>query len=142
MISFTPNLAFDGRCEAAFRFYERCFGGRIKFMMTYGEAPGAESVAPDWQGKVYHATLEVGDNVLTGADLVSEQYDRPRGFSLLIGMNDPAEAERVFEALSENANVGMPLQETFWAVRFATLVDQFGIPWTINCEQAPAEQPA
>jgi PhnB protein len=136
MIDFTPSLAFDGRCEAAFRFYERCFGGRIKFMMKYGDAPGGESVGPDWRGKVFHATLEVGDNVLTGADFRHEQYERPRGFSVLIGLNDPAEAERVFGVLSENADVAMPLQETFWAARFAVLVDQFGIPWTINCEQA------
>jgi PhnB protein len=31
----------------------------------------------------------------------------------------------------------MPLQETFWAVRFGVLVDQFGIPWSINCERMP-----
>ena len=134
MIDITPSLAFDGRCEAAFRFYERCFGGTIKFMMTYGEAPGAESVDPEWRGKIFHATLEVGEDVLTGGDFRSEQYDRPRGFSLLIGTNDAAEAERVFDALSENAVVKMSLQKTFWATRFAMLVDQFGIPWTINCE--------
>ena len=27
----------------------------------------------------------------------------------------------------------MPIQETFWAARFGMLVDQFGIPWMINC---------
>ena len=30
----------------------------------------------------------------------------------------------------------MPLQETFWAARFAMLNDRFGIPWMINCEKA------
>jgi PhnB protein len=30
----------------------------------------------------------------------------------------------------------MPIQETFWAVRFGMVVDRFGIPWMINCEQA------
>jgi len=28
----------------------------------------------------------------------------------------------------------MPLQQTFWAKRFGMCVDQFGIPWMINCE--------
>jgi len=32
--------------------------------------------------------------------------------------------------------VNMPIQETFWATRFGMLVDQFGIPWMINCEKA------
>jgi PhnB protein len=39
----------------------------------------------------------------------------------------------VFKALSENGKVMMPLEETFWAVRFGVLTDQFGIPWMINC---------
>jgi hypothetical protein len=28
------NLSFDGRCEAAFKFYERCLNGKISFMPT------------------------------------------------------------------------------------------------------------
>jgi PhnB protein len=29
----------------------------------------------------------------------------------------------------------MPIAETFWARRFGMLVDQFGIPWMVNCEK-------
>ena len=32
----------------------------------------------------------------------------------------------------------MPLQETFWALRFGVLTDRFAIPWTINCERPDA----
>jgi PhnB protein len=31
--------------------------------------------------------------------------------------------------------VTMPISETFWAVRFGMLTDQFGTPWMINCEK-------
>jgi hypothetical protein len=34
----------------------------------------------------------------------------------------------------------MPLQETFWALRFGMLVDQFGTPWMINCGKAASNQ--
>ena len=34
----------------------------------------------------------------------------------------------MFQALSENGTVHMPLQETFWALRCGILTDQFGIP--------------
>ena len=47
--------------------------------------------------------------------------------------SDPAEAERVFQALSEKGTVTMPIQETFWALKFGMLVDRFGTPWMINC---------
>jgi PhnB protein len=32
----------------------------------------------------------------------------------------------------------MPLAQTFWAARFGMVVDRFGIPWLINCEE-PAQ---
>ena len=54
---------------------------------------------------------------------------------MTLGIDDPREAERVFHALSENGTVQMPIQKTFWAARFGMLVDQFGTPWMINCEQ-------
>ena len=50
---------------------------------------------------------------------------------------EPAEAERIFRALGENAKATvMPMQETFWATRFGMLVDQFSIPWMVNCQKA------
>ena len=60
-----------------------------------------------------------------------------KGIMVTLGVDDPAEAERIFRALSEKGTVQMPIQKTFWAERFGMLVDQFGTPWMINCEQAP-----
>ncbi len=128
-------LSFSGQCEAAFKFYERCLGGNIVTMLTYGNSPTGEPVPREWQQKILHATLTVGDNVLMGGDVLPEQYEQPKGFQILIGINDPLDAERIFQALAEHGTVQMPLQKTFWAVRFGVLVDQFGIPWVINCEQ-------
>ena len=71
-----------------------------------------------------------------GADVPPGRYQKPEGFSVAIGLKDVAKAERIFKSLSEGANVQMPIQETFWAVRFGMLTDKFGIPWMINCEKA------
>ena len=105
----SPNLAFGGQCEAAFKFYEQCFGGKIVFMLTYGKSPMAEQVLPRRREKILHATLTVGDNVLMGSDPVPEQYEQPKGFSVLLGIDDPVNAERIFHALAENGTVQMPL---------------------------------
>ena len=82
-----------------------------------------------------HARLVVGDKVLMGSDAPPEHYEGPKGFSVSLTINDLADAERIFHALAENGTVRMPLQETFWAVRFGMLVDRFGIPWMVNCER-------
>ena len=80
--------------------------------------------------------LTVGDQVMMGSDAPPGRYEEPKGFSVSVQIKDPAEAERIFQALAENGKVQMPIQQTFWAARFGMLMDQFGIPWMINCEQA------
>jgi PhnB protein len=132
-MQLNPHLNFNGDCEAAFNFYEKCLDARITFMMPYEGSPVADHVPAAWRNKILHATLKVGDGLLTGADVSPEHYQKPQGFSVTLGIKDPADAERMFHALAENGTVQMPLQETFWALRFGMLVDRFGIPWMINC---------
>jgi PhnB protein len=131
------HLVFGGQCEAAFRFYERALGGKIVNMLTYGNSPSAEQVPPEWRDKIVHANFAVGETVLAGADVLPAQYVKPQGFYVLLGVDDAMDAERIFSTLSENGEVHMAIQETFWSQRFGVLTDQFGIPWEINCEQAP-----
>jgi PhnB protein len=70
-----------------------------------------------------------------GADV--EDYQQPQGFYVLLSIDDPVDAGRIFRALAENGAVRMPIQKTFWSPAFGMLVDQFGIPWEISCEQTP-----
>jgi PhnB protein len=133
-LNLNISLGFDGQCEAAFRFYERCLNGTIAFMLTWGDSPMAGDAPPGWSARIYHATLKVGDSVIQGSDVPPGQYEPPRGFSLIVQMDDPVAAERVFQALAENGKIQVPLAETFWAARFGVVVDQFGMPWSINCE--------
>ena len=132
-VQLRPYLTFNGHCEEAFRFYEKCLSGKILFMLTYGDAPMAEQTPPGWRNKIIHSSLSVGDQVLQGVDVLPGHYQKPQGFSLSLNIDAVEEAGRIFNALSERGTVQMPLQETFWALRFGMLVDRFGTPWMINC---------
>jgi PhnB protein len=132
-VQLKPYLTFNGQCKEAFRFYEKCLDAKISLMMTYGDAPLAEQTPPVWRNKIIHATLALGDQVLQGVDVLPEHYQKPQGFSLSLNLDDPEEADRMFNALADGGTVQMPLQQTFWARRFGILVDQFGTPWMINC---------
>jgi PhnB protein len=138
-----PHIAllFDGRCEAAFRCYEQCLNGTIAFILTWGNSPVAGDAPPEWHAKIYHATLKVGRTEIAGGDALPGKFERPQGFSIVLQMDDAQAAERIFHALAEDGRVDMPLQETFWASRFAVLVDRFGIPWIINCEKPVTAAP-
>jgi PhnB protein len=132
-----PYLVFNGRCEAAFKFYEHCLGGKIVGMMTHGESPMSQKVSPEWRSKIIHARLVVGDEAIMGSDAPPDHYEVPKGFSVSITVKERAEGERVFNELAKNGKVQMEYQKTFWSVGFGMLVDQYGIPWMVNCEQAP-----
>ncbi len=134
-MQLNPYLNFNGQCEAAFKFYEQCFGAKITSMIPHEGTPAESQVPPGWRNKIMHASLTVGDRVLMGADAPPDHYLEPKGFSVMLGLKDLADAERVFQALAENGKVRMPLQKTFWSIGFGMLVDKFGIPWMINCEQ-------
>ncbi|MGB7853643.1 MAG: VOC family protein [Candidatus Sulfotelmatobacter sp.] len=131
----SPYLLFNGDCEAAFKFYEKVLGGKIDAMFTHEGTPAAKDVPPEWQKKILHARLLLGDRALMASDAPPGRYDKPQGFSVSLEIETPKESERVFHALSEKGTVVMPIQETFWAVRFGMLTDRFGIPWMINCSK-------
>jgi PhnB protein len=135
-MQLNPYLLFNGQCEAAFTFYARCLGGKVMAMLPHEGTPAEEHVPPEWRKKIIHACMTVGDTFLMASDCPADRYEKPQGFSVSLQIKDPAEAERAFHALAANGTVRMPIQETFWAVRFGMLVDQFGIPWMINCQKA------
>jgi PhnB protein len=128
-------LTFNGDCETAFRFYEKRLGGKIEMMMKQSESPMAAQAAPEMRDKVMHARMTLGKDTLMGSDAPPNMYERPTGFSVSVSLDSAAEAERVFAALAEKGTVRMPLQETFWALRFGMVTDRFGIPWMVNCER-------
>ncbi len=135
-MKLNPYLNFNGDCATAFRFYEKHLGGQIVAMMPYAGSPMEKEMPEEFHDKIMHARLMLGDQALMGSDEICGDYTAPHGFHIALNPTDPVEAERVFTALAENGTVRMPLQETFWAVRFGMLTDQFGIPWMMNCEKA------
>ena len=135
-MQLNPYLFFNGNCADAFKFYEKCLGGKIVTMMTHEGTPAAEQVPANWREKIIHARLTVGDQVLMGSDAPPDRYAPMKGFGVSFAVDSPADAERIFKALSEKGTVGMPMQQTFFAVRFGMVVDQFGTPWMITCEAA------
>jgi PhnB protein len=127
-------LSFRGDCEAAFKFYEECLDGKLGEVFRYAGSPMAGQVPAEWQNKVMHGSLAIGEQVLMGGDVAPDRYEKPQGFSLSLQIKATTEAERIFHLLAKEGTVVMPLEKTFWAARFGMLVDRFGIPWLINCE--------
>ncbi|AWN43615.1 VOC family protein [Methylobacterium durans] len=127
-------LFLSGRCEEAFRTYQRILGGEITLMLKHADTPAASHVPPEWQDKIMHACLDLGGRRLMGSDAPPGRAKPLGGFCVQVAAGSVAEAERAFAALAEGGAVTMPLQQTFWSERFGMLVDRFGVPWMIDCE--------
>jgi len=136
MMELSTYLHFNGDCEAAFKFYEECTGGKIETMMTHAGTPAAGQVPPEWQNKILHARMKIGDQWLMASDAPPGRYSQPQGFSVSLALNDVKKGESIFNALAEGGKVCMPFQKTFWAAGFGMVTDRFGVPWMINCEGA------
>ena len=137
-MKWNPHLTFDGRCKEAFEFYENCLGGKVVAMVGYADMPNSQDLPAGMRGRVMHARLVLGDQVLMGCDAHPDmgQYDGIKACDVAVQVETPDEAERLFAALAEGGAVTMPVGETFWAVRFGMLVDKFGVPWMVNREKA------
>jgi PhnB protein len=134
----SPYLNFQGQCEEAFQFYERCFSGQLGALFRYEGSPMAGQ-APEGHGDwIMHGSVTIGDLELMGADVAPQGYQAPAGFQLSLQITGAEEAERIFAELSPGGRIIMPLEKTFWAERFGMVVDRFGIPWLINCEAEEA----
>ncbi len=129
----TPYLSYNGNCEAAFKFYAQALDATIDVMMTYESAPAGMPIPPDWKQKIMYGRLEVDGGVIMASDAPPDRFRPAQGFSVSLLIENPAEAERRFEALSAGGSVTVPFGKTFFARGFGTCVDQFGIPWMVNC---------
>jgi PhnB protein len=135
-MQINPYLFYDSNCEAAFKYYEKVLGGKIETMLRNEEAPEPMPGLPGREKKIMHARISIDGEILMASDAPPDHFNKPQGFAVSLTFDDPAEGERKFKALSEGGSVNMPFGKTFFSKGFGMCIDQFGIPWMVNC---PAE---
>jgi PhnB protein len=80
--------------------------------------------------------LKKGTAVLMASDIMPGMaFQQGNASWIMVPCESVAQIEKLFAAFAENGKVGMPVQETFWAARFGTLTDQFGVNWMFNLEK-------
>jgi PhnB protein len=124
-------LNYGGNCREAFRFYEQHLGGKITMMMTQGEQPNPNAVPADRKNDILHARLTIGDTELLASDVPPGRFQPMHSVYLSLKVDSIAEAERIYTLLADGGEIFMPMQGTFFAIRFAMLRDKFGTSWMI-----------
>jgi PhnB protein len=123
-------LNYGGNCEAAFRFYEEHLGAKMTEISRHGDVPNPD-LPESWRDKVLHARIEIGENVVMGADIPGERYQPMRSAYLTLMLDSDEEADRVYSILADGGEIFMKMESTFFASRFAMLRDRFGTSWML-----------
>lgn len=139
-------LNFDGNCKAAFDFYKSVFGNEFSHISTFGEMPPQADmpIDEDMKNRIMHVALPISaETQLMGSDTGGEwskHYKQGNNFSISVNNSNVEEAKQIFEKLSQNGQITMPMEKTFWGAYFGMLIDQFGINWQVNCELAEHQE--
>ncbi|MCB0486568.1 MAG: VOC family protein [Flavobacteriaceae bacterium] len=129
----TIYLYFNGNCLEAMNFYAETLGGEITGVFQNSNAPDPESRMPGGDDLVMNMAMKLGNAMVMASDAPGEWYTKPQGFSISVSPASTDEFDRIYAALSKDAqNVAMQPGETFWAERFAMVTDRFGTPWMLN----------
>lgn len=138
-MKMTTYVNFGGNCKEALQFYEKHIGAKTLMMMTFDQMPDPKTVPPGMEKGILHARIMIGDTPLMASD--GPKVEPMRSAYLSISVDSSPEAERIYKALSDGGEVFMPMNETFFAHRFAQFRDKFGINWMIIHEK-PMGPPA
>ena len=139
MATINPYLNFNGNTEEAFNFYKSVFGGEFAALQRFKEVSelcGGNKVSESDGEKIMHVALPIGKgNVLMGTDnleSMGRSFSVGNNFSVSLSAESEAEANRLFDGLSAEGRVEMPLQQAFWGALFGMLMDKFGIQWMVS----------
>ncbi len=142
MAKVSTYLNFKTETEQAFNFYKSVFGTEFTGMgiSRFGDIPPQEGMPPlsdADKNLIMHIELPIlGGHLLMGTDAPESM-----GFQLNMGNNSHIcldvdtrdETKRLFEALSADGQVTMPLDDMFWGAYYGSCTDKFGVNWMVNC---------
>jgi len=131
-MNLIPYLTFEGNCEQALKRYQEIFDGEIVYLQRFKDGPDM-GIAEEFLNRVMHAQLQIGNIALYLSDnFPGTPLSADSRIGLNLALEDKSEQKRIFELLSKNGKVTMPLEKQFWGDTFGSLIDEFGIPWSLN----------
>ena len=135
-INLNAYLMFDGNCREAMTFYQSLFGGTLK-SMTFGEVD--DSCPQAMRDSIMHSSLTTEELVLLGSDNPEPKPLGSGNISLALNGSDEQRLTQIFNKLSEEGKIVIPLERQMWGDLFGVVSDRFGIDWMVNIGSVEAE---
>jgi PhnB protein len=136
-LRLTPYLMMNGNAKEAIQFYEKALDAKVLFNQTFGEMPENPEFPLPAEAKelVAHAMLKVGESDLMFSDTFPGQpHQSGNQVTICISTKDKEKSKQIYEALQQDGQVNMPLQETFFSPAYGIVTDKFGVTFQIYTE--------
>ncbi|MGG7661061.1 VOC family protein [Dyadobacter sp. BHUBP1] len=127
----TTFLTFqENNAEEAMNFYVGLFeNSRIIDLRRHG------SGGPAKEGTIMMASFELnGKQFICSDSFVKHAWTFSPAISLYVECRTEDELERLFNNLSQNGNVYMPLNNYGFSRKFGWVGDKFGVTWQLNLQ--------
>ncbi|MDP1511117.1 VOC family protein [Paenibacillus sp. CMAA1739] len=132
-----PYITMDGNAKEAIEFYEKALDAQLLFVQTFGEMPENPDfpIPAEVKERVGHATLKVGETELMFSDTFpGSPFSSGNQVSICITTDSVEQSQKMFDALQQGGQVGMPLQETHFSPAYGNVTDKFGVTFQIFTE--------
>ncbi len=135
IVAVNPYLVTNGNGKEAVQFYVDAFSAELISLQTFGDMPEDPNhpLPSEARDRVMNAQFKVGDTVMMLSDTFPGMpYNLGNQVSIAIHIDTVEESKKVFEKLSEDGKVTMPLQETFWSPSYGQVTDKYGVEWQVS----------
>ncbi len=139
MASINPHINFNGNAEEAFTFYKSVFGGEFTKIIRFKDLASTEfKIDEKEENKIMHISLPIGKNSMLMANDVPEfmgkTNENENRSKIVISAESKEEADKLFNGLSKDGNIEVPITDSPWGSYFGMFRDKYGIEWMVNFE--------
>ena len=117
--------------------YEKAFNGKIRCMITYGEANDPAYIPllkENQKDYIYHSELILDNQRIIMSDHVDIEFQTCYSNFLTIMYDTKEEVQRAYEIMKEGSKTIYRLEATPYSSCRVVFVDRFGIRWGIMTE--------
>lgn len=136
MAQINPHINFNGNAEEAFTFYKSVFGGAFSKVIRFKEISSPEYPIPvDEENKIMHIALPIGKSILMANDvpeILGRTNENENRSKIVISAESKEEADKLFNGLSVDGQIEMPISDSPWGSYFGMFRDKYGIEWMVD----------
>lgn len=139
MPNIHPHFNFNGNAEEAFLFYQSVFGGEITRIVRFKDLASEDFHFSEHEAnKIMHIELPIGNSILMANDvpeILGKTNENENRSKIVIQADSKVEADHIFNGLSIDGIVEMPISDSPWGTYFGMLRDKYGIEWMVEFNQ-------